>query len=62
MRVSNPPNDERGEFASTWVLLTDNATFFARPEVAAHAHTPEVKPGLRVWTDDYSSLVPLLRW
>lgn len=62
IRVSNPPNDERGEFASTWVLVTDNATFLGQPLVAALAHPPEEKPGLRVWTDDYSSLVPLLRW
>ena len=62
MRLTNNPNEKLGEFASTWILLTDNAAFFALPEVAAHAHAPEEKPGLRVWTDDYSSLAPLLRW
>lgn len=62
MRVSNPPNDERDEFASTWMLLCDNAEFFAQPEVAAHVHTPSVIPGMKVWTDDYSSLLPLVRW
>ncbi len=62
VRVTSPPNDERGEFSATWMLLSDNAAFFAQPEVAAHARPPEYKPGLRVWTDDYSSLLPLLRW
>ncbi|MGD0914184.1 MAG: fused MFS/spermidine synthase [Terracidiphilus sp.] len=62
MRVSSGANDERGEFSAYWVLVTDNADFFSQPEVAAAARTPILKPGLRLWTDDYSSLLPLLRW
>jgi SAM-dependent methyltransferase len=62
MRFSNFANDERGEFSSYWVLLSDNPAFFAQPEVAAAAKPPVYKPGLRLWTDDYSSLLPLLRW
>jgi len=60
-RVSSPPNDKSGEFTSTWVLLTDNAGFFSLPEVA-HASAPDENPRARLWTDDYSSLLPLLRW
>ncbi|HEY1986052.1 MAG TPA: fused MFS/spermidine synthase [Terracidiphilus sp.] len=62
MRVSNLSNDNRGEFSSTWVLVTENPDFFQRPEVARAAHAPTLKPGLKLWTDDYSSLLPLLRW
>jgi hypothetical protein len=62
MRVSSLSNDERGEFGATWVLLSDNANFFAQPELLTHAKTPALKPGLQLWTDDYSSLLPLLRW
>ncbi len=62
MRISSGANDERGEFVATWILLTDNAAFFTQPEVAAHARQPVELPGLRLWTDDYSSLVPVLRW
>ena len=62
VRVSSAPNDVRGEFSATWMLLSDNAAFFAQPEVAAEARPPVLKPGLRLWTDDYSSLLPLLRW
>jgi predicted O-methyltransferase YrrM len=61
-RISSLANDERGEFSANWVLVTDNAAFLAQPEVAAAARPPVFKPGLRVWTDDYSSLLPLLRW
>jgi len=62
VRVSSGPKDEIGEFGATWMLLTDDAAFLARPEVAAHAHAAAEKPGLKVWTDDYSSLLPVLRW
>ena len=62
MRFSSPANDDRDEFSAYWVLLTDNAAFFAQPEVAAAGRAPVFRPGLRLWTDDYSSLLPLLRW
>lgn len=62
MRVTNEPNDELGEFTSSWMLVTDNAAFFTQPEVAQRARNPESRPDLRVWTDDYSSLLPVLHW
>ena len=62
MRVSSLSNEDRGEFPAYWVLVSSNAEFFAQPQVAAAAQPPVLKPGLRLWTDDYSSLSPLLRW
>jgi spermidine synthase len=62
VRVTNDPNDELGEFTSSWMLVGDNSAFFKRPEVALRAHDPESRPGLKVWTDDYSSLLPVLHW
>lgn len=61
-RVVSLANDDRGEFSANWVLVSGNAAFFAQPEIAASAKPPIFKPGLRLWTDDYSSLLPLLRW
>jgi hypothetical protein len=61
MRVSTGSNEVRGEFAATWVLLTDNAAFFDQPAVVASARKPVEIPGSKLWTDDYSSLVPILR-
>jgi len=61
MRVTNPPNDARGEFSATWMLLTDNQGFFRQPDVAVRVHTPREQANLRPWTDDYSSLLTLLR-
>jgi spermidine synthase len=61
-RVSSFANEPRGEFTATWMLLTNNASFFTRPEVATHVRQPEDDPSVRLWTDDYSSLLPLVRW
>ena len=61
-RVTSYANDERGEFTATWMLLTDNPSFFSQPEVAPHVRVPRIKPGMRLWTDDYSALVPILHW
>ena len=52
---------QRGELNATWVLVTGYGAFFALPEVAAHAKPTEQRAGLRVWTDDYSTLLALLR-
>jgi predicted O-methyltransferase YrrM len=62
MRVTSPINEERGEFAATWMLATENAAFFDQPEVFNRARRPDENPKLRLWTDDYSSLLPILRW
>jgi hypothetical protein len=51
-----------GEYISTWMLVTSDAQFFAQANVAPHAHVPAPKPGLKLWTDDYSALLPVLRW
>jgi len=61
-RVSSIANEERGEFTATWMLLTDNPNFFTQPEVASQVRQPSEDPKVYLWTDDYSSLLPLLRW
>ena len=50
-----------GEYRATWVLVSGDAGFFAKPGVEAVAKEIQRQPGLRVWTDDYSSLLPVLR-
>ncbi|HWT66770.1 MAG TPA: fused MFS/spermidine synthase [Terracidiphilus sp.] len=62
MRFTTPANEDRGEFAASWVLVTDHAAFFQQPGVVGHGHPAVTRPGLRLWTDDYSSLLPVLYW
>ncbi len=54
-------NEARAEFRAEWVLMTADPTFFAQPEIATLADQIYVKPHLRLWTDDYSSLLPILQ-
>jgi hypothetical protein len=61
-RVSSFENHDRGEFTATWMLLTNDSSFFTQPEVASRVRQPDEDPKVRLWTDDYSSLLPLLRW
>lgn len=59
--VHSGGSDAKGIFASDWVLLTNNEQFLARPEVAQAAHTSVTRSNVGLWTDDYSSLLPILR-
>jgi hypothetical protein len=61
-RVSNFENHDRGEFTSTWMLLTNNSDFFTQPEVTGKVRQPTQDAKARLWTDDYSSLLPYIRW
>jgi spermidine synthase len=58
--VTTEDNDDTGAFSSDWVLVTANEKFLALPEIADASAKIEPKPGLRLWTDDYSSLLPIL--
>ena len=60
--VSTSSAELPGAYASSWMLVTDDASFFAQPELAAVAQKQEPRPNLKVWTDDYSALLPLIRW
>jgi predicted O-methyltransferase YrrM len=62
VRVSSLEDAARGEFTATWMLVSGDPAFFRRPEIFNNASKAEEKPGLRVWTDDYSSLLPVLHW
>ena len=60
--VSSYANDARDEFTATWMLVSDNSAFFAQPEVSSHSSSAAPNRSLRPWTDDFSSLLPVLRW
>ena len=61
-RVVSLADEQRGEYTATWMLLTEDPAFFEKPEIAPHAKVPHQDVNARLWTDDYSSLLPLIRW
>ena len=59
--VDTDPDEARGESRSAWVLITANPQFFTK-QALANAQTLQLNPRVRLWTDQYSSLLPILRW
>jgi spermidine synthase len=57
--ISTSDIPDEGAFAADWVLVTANDKFLALPEVSAASAEIIPRPGLRLWTDDYSSLLPV---
>ncbi len=60
--VDTGSNNSRGEYRASWVLVTNNSEFLSQPEVVSSAWLVLRKRGLYPWTDDRSSLLPLLQW
>ena len=60
--VSSPDDEYTGGYAADWVLVTSNRDFLALPKITDAAEEIAPNPGLRLWTDDYSSLWPVVKW
>ena len=58
--ISTPDNPDEGAFAADWVLVTANEKFLAIRKVSDASAEIAPQPCLRLWTDDYSSLLPIL--
>jgi hypothetical protein len=59
--VDSSSDDARGSFRATWVLVTDDESLFDRPGLDLAAEPIDPSRGLRAWTDDYSSLLPIFQ-
>jgi SAM-dependent methyltransferase len=53
----NDPNN-----ISTWLVMTTNKEFILQPEVTKHIGRRTYDPTVKPWTDDYVSLLQILRW
>jgi len=62
--VANKTADEPGEVRSSWVLVSRKNALLRYAPVAetAYASTETLLPDMRVWTDDYSNLLSVLKW
>jgi hypothetical protein len=61
VRVTDREDLTRQVFDSEWVLVTANADFLANSAVVRARLPINVPAGLRLWTDDYSSLFPIMK-
>ncbi len=60
--VASPEDKQSGEFKATWILVTDNQAFLDQPAIADHAALIQLHANVPAWTDNYSSLLPLVHW
>ncbi|HEV2279274.1 MAG TPA: fused MFS/spermidine synthase [Acidobacteriaceae bacterium] len=60
--IDTPANDSRGEFEAQWVLVSASETILNDPEIFNAADPMPEHRGLYPWTDNRSSLLPILRW
>jgi spermidine synthase len=60
--IRSSENEARGEFASDWVLMTADPRFLDQPEVFNASQSIQRRAGLKAWTDDFNSLLPIVRW
>jgi len=60
--VHSHGDDQNGLYYADWILVTANQVFLGQPEVVNNAFPTPVQAGVRLWTDNYSSVFPLLKW
>ncbi len=60
--VHSHSDEQTGLYYADWILVTANQSFLNQPEIVNNGFPTPLKPGARLWTDDYSSVFPLLKW
>lgn len=61
VEIDNEDEPDSGVFESDWVLVSSRRDFFEFPLIVKAATPVEPRPGLRLWTDDYSNLYQLVK-
>ncbi len=59
-RIVEADGNDRGCWGSTWVLVTANQEFAARPTILNAESDEEADTNADVWTDDYSNIYQIL--
>ncbi|TAN43404.1 MAG: hypothetical protein EPN22_10040 [Nitrospirae bacterium] len=59
--ASSAEEPDRKIYEADWVLMSSDSSIFETPEMKKIAEKLKSKPGIRLWTDDYSSLFQVLK-
>ena len=62
LSIASPANNAEGAYSASWVLVSSNVDFLGQRAVIENAIPIPKVAGIRAWTDDYSSLLPLLKF
>jgi SAM-dependent methyltransferase len=60
--VHSHGDEQTGLYYADWILVTANQAFLDQPEIVNNGFSTPLQEGVRVWTDNYSSVFPLLKW
>jgi hypothetical protein len=62
MSVHSRGDEQNGLYYANWILVTANQKFLEQPEIVNTAFPAPLRADVRLWTDNYSSVFPLLKW
>jgi MFS family permease len=62
LSVHSHGDEQNGYYYADWILVTANESFLRQPEVINNAYPTPTESNVRLWTDNYSSVFPLLKW
>jgi SAM-dependent methyltransferase len=60
--VHSHGDEQNGLYYADWILVTANLTFLNQPDIVNNAFPTPLRADMRLWTDNYSSVFPLLKW
>ena len=60
--VHSRGDEQNGFYYADWILVTANETLLSQPEIVNNGFATPLQANVRLWTDNYSSVFPLLKW
>jgi hypothetical protein len=60
--VHSRGDEQNGYYYADWILVTANETLLSQPEIVNNGFPTPLQADVRLWTDNYSSVFPLLKW
>jgi SAM-dependent methyltransferase len=60
--VHSRGDEQNGYYYADWILVTANETLLSQPEIVNNGFPTPLQANVRLWTDNYSSVFPLLKW
>jgi hypothetical protein len=60
--VHSHGDEKNGFYYADWILVSTNQKLLHQPEIINNGFPAPLQAGVRLWTDNYSSVFPLLKW
>ena len=61
-QIDEASDEFPGKFTSQWMLVARRDADFGPLLASPRWHRAQLQPGMRVWTDDYSSILSVFKW